>query len=54
MMMRGGSRVGWVILAVIVVLWVVRDPVGAAHAAKAVGQFASKAASALGTLASNL
>lgn len=50
----GGSRVIWWVLAVIVGLWVVRDPVGAAHAAKGIGHFAVQAASALGTLAGSL
>jgi hypothetical protein len=53
-MMRGGSRVGWWVLGVIVALWVVRDPIGAAHAAKGIGHFAGQAATALGTLAGNL
>jgi hypothetical protein len=54
-MYRGrGSRVGWWALAAIVGLCVVRDPVGAAHAGKALGHFAMQAWSALGTLASNL
>jgi hypothetical protein len=47
-------RVGWLAAAIIVVIWVVRDPQGAANFAKGVGHFATQAASALGTLAKNL
>lgn len=39
---------------IIVALWVVQDPTGAANAAHGIGHFLSQAATALGTLASSL
>jgi hypothetical protein len=47
-------RFGWWVLGAIVVLWVVRDPSGAARAAQGIGHFATQAAAAVGTLAKNL
>jgi hypothetical protein len=47
-------KAGWLVLAAIVVLWVIRDPHGAAHAAQGIGHFATQAAAALGTLAKHL
>jgi hypothetical protein len=43
----------WVAI-IIVVLWVVKDPTGAAILARNVAHFLGQAADALGTLASNL
>jgi hypothetical protein len=48
------SRLGWIALAVIVFLWIVRDPHGAAQSAHAIGAFAGQAASAFGTLMGSL
>ena len=39
---------------IIAILWVVKDPTGAANVARGIGHFLSQAATALGTLASNL
>lgn len=47
-------RIGWTAAGIIIFVWVVRDPTGAAVAAKALGHFVNQAADAFGTLASNL
>lgn len=58
--MRYGSegsllrRIGWIAAGIIIVLWVIRNPAGAAAAAKGIGHFANQAADAFGKLASNL
>jgi hypothetical protein len=58
--MRFGSegtllqRLGWIVVSVIVVMWVVRDPNGAGAAAKGIGHVAVLCANALGDIASSL
>jgi hypothetical protein len=48
------ARLGWIALAVIVLLWIKGDPHGAAHAARSAGSFFSQVARAFGVLMGSL
>jgi hypothetical protein len=47
-------RLAWLAGIVVVITWMVRDPAGAGHFARSIGNAVTAGAAALGTLAANL